>query len=274
MMRRMARMPSGSPSFAEVVDALQEIAPLELAAEWDNVGLLLQPKARPGTVARVLLTIDLAPGVVAEAVQARADLVVAYHPPIFQPWRRISAQDPQQQAVLAALAAGLPVYSPHTALDAAAGGLADWLIEALLGGQVPENLGGCGEGDFGRVATLPRATTLGALLPAIRRHLGVDHLQVAQPAGGMRHRVRTVAAAAGAGGGVLRGVAADVWLTGELSHHDARAAVAAGTAVVCAGHSNSERGYLRVLQRRLRAPFGRSLDVRLARVDRDPFTPA
>jgi len=73
----------GSPSLAEVADILREIAPLELAAEWDNVGMLLQPKARPGRVARALLTIDLTDAVAAEAVKARADLVVCYHTPIF-----------------------------------------------------------------------------------------------------------------------------------------------------------------------------------------------
>ena len=45
-----------APTFAEVIDILHEIAPLELAAEQDNVGVLLQPKSRPGRVRRVLLT--------------------------------------------------------------------------------------------------------------------------------------------------------------------------------------------------------------------------
>jgi putative NIF3 family GTP cyclohydrolase 1 type 2 len=83
--------------------------------------------------------------------------------------------------------------------------------------------------------------------------------------------VRTIAVAAGAGGGVLRSVQADVFVTGELSHHDALAAVAAGTSVVLAGHSNTERGFLRVLQKRLRSAFDGDLDVRLAKSDRDPF---
>lgn len=268
-------MPRGSPSFAEVLDALQEIAPLELAADWDNVGLLLEPVERHGPVARVMLTIDLTLAVVEECVASRADLVVAYHPPIFRGLQRLSASEPQQRAVLAALRAGLSVYAPHTALDAAAGGVADWLAEALLVGRPPANFGGCGDGDFGRVAELSRATTVGALLPAIRRHLGVESLRVALPGAGRRHAVRTVAVAAGSGGSILRAAPhADLWLTGELSHHDALAAVAAGTAVVCVEHSNSERGYLRVLQQKLRAPFGKTLDVRIAKRDRDPFTVA
>ena len=64
---------------------------------------------------------------------------------------------------------------------------------------------------------------------------------------------------------------ADLWLTGEMSHHEALAAVRQGTAVILAEHSNTERGYLKVLQRRMRRAFGRRLEVRVARADADPF---
>ena len=259
-----------APSFAEVLDILHELAPLELAAEWDNTGLLLQPRARPRPVARVLLTIDLTEAVVAEAKRARADLVVAYHPPIFTPLRRLVHEDGKQRAVLLAAAAGLPVYSPHTALDAAPSGIADWLAEAVLGGESPAELRPCGDGEFGRVVVLERALSFRTLLQRLKRRLSVRTLQVAQPAR-VRSTVRSVAVAAGAGGSVLRGTPADVFVTGEMSHHDALAATAAGTAVVLAGHSNTERGYLRVLKKRLAGAFGRDLDVRIAVADRDPF---
>jgi len=259
-----------APSLAEVLDILHEIAPLELAAEWDNVGLLLQPQAKPGRVRRVLLTIDLGDAVVAEAKRARADLVVSYHPPIFQPLRRLRHDEPKGRTLLLAAAAGLPVYSPHTALDAAPSGLADWLVEGVLGGTVPNELRPCGEGEFGRIVQLGRSLAMSALLQRLKRHLGVRHLQVARPAKSSRG-VRTVAVAAGAGGSVLRGAPADVYVTGEMSHHDALAAVAAGTSVVLAGHSNTERGFLPVLRKRLLAAFQGDLEVVLARSDRDPF---
>jgi len=259
-----------APSLAEVVDILHEIAPLELAAEWDNVGVLLQPN-RAGRVARVLLTIDLTEAVVAEAKAARSDLVVSYHPPIFAPLKQLGHGDPRQRVVLTAIAAGLSVYSPHTALDAAPSGLADWLVEGVLGGDAPKELRPCGEGEFGRVVDLPRAVPFAALLQRVRRHLKVKDLQIASPAKAAKN-VRTVAVAAGSGASVLRGVAADVFVTGEMSHHDALAAVGAGTTVVCAGHSNTERGFLPVLRKRLVGEFGRALDVRVSKADRDPFT--
>lgn len=259
------------PSRAEALDVLQEIAPLELAAEWDNVGLVVAPrKERP--IARALLTIDLTDAVVDEAIAMRADLVVAYHPPIFQGIKKLDAADARQRAALRAFAADIAVYSPHTALDAAPGGIADWLCEGLALGKAPEQVEVCGDGEFGRVLELNKATTVGALLPRVKKMLGVKSLRVAHTKAGDKHEVRRIAVAAGSGGSVLRGARADMWLTGELSHHDALAAVARGACVVLGEHSNTERGYLRELKKRVSQPFGKSLDVRIAKSDADPFT--
>ncbi len=259
-----------APSLAEVLDILHEIAPLELASEWDNTGLLLEPRQLRGGVARALLTIDLTEAVVTEAVKMRADLVVAYHPPIFQPQKRLCRADGRQRALLAAIAGGVAVYSPHTALDAAPGGIAEWLAEGVLGGAEPADLRPIGEGEFGRLVELAAPLPLPAMVRRIKRRLGVRQLQIARPARPAA-AVATVAVAAGAGAGVLRGVRADVWLTGELPHHDALAAVAAGTTVLLAGHSNTERGYLRVLRSRLARAFGKDVAVQVAKSDRDPF---
>ena len=46
----------------DMIGVLEDVAPLELAEDWDNVGLLLEPKAK-ATVRRALLTIDLTPAV-------------------------------------------------------------------------------------------------------------------------------------------------------------------------------------------------------------------
>lgn len=258
------------PSFEEVTDLLCEIAPLELAAEWDNVGLVVAPKS-PRTVASVLLTIDLTEAVVQEAKKLRVDLVVAYHPPIFQGIKRLDESDAKLRPALRAFGLGIPVWSPHTALDAAPGGIADWLVEGLLAGGEAKALESCGDGDFGRVVELPASTTVGALLPRIKKLLSVRALRVAHTAAGARHRVKRIAVAAGSGGSVLRSARADLWLTGELSHHDALLATARGAAVVLGEHSNTERGYLRVLQKRMAQAFPKILRIHVSRADADPF---
>lgn len=259
-----------APTLDELLDLLHEIAPLELAAEWDNVGLLLRADAARDQVAKCMLTIDLTEAVVKEAEQFGADLVVSYHPPIFKPMARLDVADATQRRIVRALLAGFAVYSPHTALDAAPAGLADWLVEGAVGEAVPEAVHTVGEG-YGRFVELSKPIAWSGLIERLKQQFGVDHLQVARPAKAPS-KLRSIAVAAGAGSGALRGVPADVYITGEMSHHDALAAVASGISVVLAGHSNTERGFLRILGKRLTSEFGRELQVRVAKGDRDPLT--
>ncbi len=124
-------------ALGEVTALLEKLAPLEYAESWDNVGLLLEPaedRAQPGAppdVRRVMLLVDLTERVLEEALAHGVDLVCAYHPPIFEPLKRLRAVAPNERIALAAARAGLAIYSPHTALDAAPGGVNDWLAEAL-----------------------------------------------------------------------------------------------------------------------------------------------
>lgn len=110
---------------------MDAIAPPSLAQDWDNVGLILgDPTA---VVRRVLVCIDLSPRVVEEAIRGKFDFVVAYHPLIFKPIARVRADSTGTDASAFRCArAGIAVYSPHTALDAAEGGTND-VLAALAG---------------------------------------------------------------------------------------------------------------------------------------------
>src|SRR3954463_5857253 len=117
---------------SEVIALLERLAPLDLSEEWDNAGLLLEPigaAARP--IERVFLCIDLDEIVLDEAIERGADLLIAYHPPLFRGLKRLRARSPEDRVLLPGLDAKLAVYSPHTALDAAEGGLNDWLARAF-----------------------------------------------------------------------------------------------------------------------------------------------
>ncbi|HEX8796096.1 MAG TPA: Nif3-like dinuclear metal center hexameric protein, partial [Polyangiaceae bacterium] len=75
-----------------------------------------------------VLTIDCTHEVLHEATDAGANVaIVSYHPPIFAAQKRFVAGS----IAYAAARAGVSVYSPHTALDAAAGGTNDVLADAL-----------------------------------------------------------------------------------------------------------------------------------------------
>ncbi|MEM1107368.1 MAG: Nif3-like dinuclear metal center hexameric protein [Planctomycetota bacterium] len=117
---------------SQVISGLRGVAPEALAEPWDKVGLHLGDPEQ--AVSKGLLCIDLTEAVVAEAVKKGCELIVAYHPPIFQPLTGLTDDGPwTQRRVLAAARANLAVYSPHTALDAVRGGVCDWMCRLIAG---------------------------------------------------------------------------------------------------------------------------------------------
>lgn len=114
--------------------ALEAIAPARRAESWDNVGLLVGAGDR--AAGRIVLTIDLTERVLDEARAVGANAIVAYHPPIFAPLKRLTDRAPKERLVLACAQYGIAILSPHTALDAAPGGVNDWLADGVGPGRV------------------------------------------------------------------------------------------------------------------------------------------
>jgi dinuclear metal center YbgI/SA1388 family protein len=269
---------AGAPKLEKVLAALEAIAPLSFAESWDNVGLLIPASHPARDVERVFLTIDLTEPVLEEALAARADLVVAYHPVIFEGKKRFLSERANDRVVVAAIRAGLPVYCPHTSLDVAPSGIADWLASGIGDGTVraieprrpsrPEEEGTVA--GLGRLLELALPRELDAIVHSLKSHLGVETLRVAKSEA-RRSAIRTVAVCAGAGGAVFeRAGAVDLLVTGEMRHHDVLARVAAGTHVILAEHTNSERGFLAGYAMRLEAlvPGVRTI---LSTRDKDPL---
>ena len=112
-----------------VIRVLEELAPPALAQDWDNVGLLLGDS--DAKVARVMTCLSVTPEVAAEAIAERVNLIVSHHPILFQAVRRLTTADSQGRMLLDLIAAGVAVYSPHTAYDDAAGGINEQLAAVL-----------------------------------------------------------------------------------------------------------------------------------------------
>jgi dinuclear metal center YbgI/SA1388 family protein len=237
---------------------LEDIAPLELAEEWDNPGLLIEP-LKNRNIEKVLLTVDLTEDVAREAVQKKAGAVVTYHPLFFGGVHCLDKSNPQARSAMRLIQNNIAVYSPHTALDAAPGGVNDWLA-GLFDGTVSV----CG---LVRVVKLNRPISFPMFGKTVRQQLKLKHVQIA-PAG---KTIRTVALCAGAGISALKEIKADCWLTGEMKHHDVLAAVQNGTGVILCGHTETERGFLPMFGKRLRRACGPEVQVVISKSDRAPL---
>jgi dinuclear metal center YbgI/SA1388 family protein len=114
---------------ADVADFLERFAPRELAAEWDNVGLLLGD--RSATIQRVMTCLTVTPDTVAEAQESGAHLIVTHHPIFFRAVKRLTCDTPEGRLLWALTSAHIAVYSPHTAFDNTDGGINDILARRL-----------------------------------------------------------------------------------------------------------------------------------------------
>lgn len=117
------------PDLQTLMDHLGRIAPLELAASWDNVGLLLGERGQE--VTRVMTCLTVTPASAAEAVREKANLIVSHHPILFKGAKQLTDGTPDGRILLPLLRAGVAVYSPHTAFDNAPGGINDMIASSL-----------------------------------------------------------------------------------------------------------------------------------------------
>lgn len=110
-----------------VLAALKKIIPLEYASDWDNVGLLVEPSGIV-FVKNILLTIDLTEKVLDEAISNETNLIIAYHPPLFKPFKSLTQHSWKERIAVRCIENRIAVFSPHTALDAIKGGINDYLL--------------------------------------------------------------------------------------------------------------------------------------------------
>jgi dinuclear metal center YbgI/SA1388 family protein len=109
----------------DIAEKIEKIVPLKLAQDWDNVGLLIGNPQR--NVKKILMTIDITKDVLAEAKKLRTNLIISYHPVIWDGIKKINGEN----IVYDLIGADIAVFSIHTALDSVIGGVNDGLAEII-----------------------------------------------------------------------------------------------------------------------------------------------
>lgn len=258
------------PTLNDVTAALRQIAPLQLAADWDAVGLLVG--SRRETCERVMTCLTLTADVAEEAAREQADLVVTHHPLPFRPIARITDDTPYGRVLLTLLSAGVAVWSSHTAWDSAAGGINDQLANLLgLSGVRPilphPEMPAAGTG---RVGAALDDVSVGQLATRLATALAAAGCQVA---GDTSRAAGTVGIVCGSGGEMLGDLIAagcTTLVTGEVRLHTAAEASASGVAVIAVGHHASEHFSMAELGRRLKAEVG-GLTTWASQAETDPL---
>ena len=206
----------------DISRAIEQVAPLELQESYDNAGLQCGDPRQE--VKRVLCCLDITEAVVEEAERLGCQLVVSHHPLIFGGINRI---DPTSgyvsRTLIRAIRSGISLYSAHTNLDKAEGGVNHRLAERLGLCDV-EAMSECGV-----VGNLPVALPAAELLSMLCEVLGAgclnsnwgDYMAAHQQADG-EVMIKRLALCGGSGAEFVseakqRG--ADAFLTGEMRYH-------------------------------------------------------
>ena len=113
----------------DITNYLEELAPTALQESYDNAGLLVGDPTRGLTGA--LITLDITPEVLDEAIETGANLVIAHHPVIFGGIKKLTGKDMEEQVVIKAIKHDIALYAIHTNLDNVSDGVNRRLAEKL-----------------------------------------------------------------------------------------------------------------------------------------------
>jgi len=255
----------------QVCDVLARLCPPELAESWDNVGLLLgDPQI---AIARIMTCLTVTDETVAEAVAGQASLVVSHHPLPFRPLARITTATPEGRCLLRLAAAGIGIYSPHTAFDSAAEGINQLWASALklteiapltIPADAPPTTG------TGRCGKVAAGTTLAVLAGQVKQFLKIDRVQLVGRPDRVVERVGVACGSAGELHDAARQAQCDCLITGEARFHACLEAQATKLSLILVGHYASERFGVEQLAERLQREFP-LMTVWASRDERDPL---
>lgn len=255
----------------DLAAAMERVAPLRLAADWDNVGLLVGD--READCRRVMTCLTISDSVVEEAVEKRVDLIVAHHPLPFQALKRITTDTSYGNYLWRLISNRTAIYSAHTAFDSAESGINQQIATGLSLQDVKplEPLAEKPEWGAGRFGGLPQKLSAAELARLAGEVTGAGSVKLV----GRRDKsVSRVAIGCGSGGSFLRAAAkagCDALVTGEANFHGCLEAEALEIALVLVGHYASERFAMEWLAGHLQAEFPTCL-VWASESEKDPIS--
>ena len=198
----------------EIINSIESVAPRSAQEEWDNSGMQVGDTGRD--IQSVLLTTDVTPDVVDEAVMRGCQLIISHHPLLFHGLKQVCGQTPQARTVERAIRHNIAIYSAHTNLDSVPGGINTRLAQ-MLG---LTDIRALAENGLGAIGSLPAPITYTEFLSRVRETLSATHVRYTRPA---KEPVQAIALCGGAGAEFIEMAieqGADVYLTADCKYHE------------------------------------------------------
>ncbi len=248
---------------SQIIKVLESNAPLTLAEEWDNCGLIVGDS--DAMIAKALVCVDVTPAVVEEAVKNGCNLIVSHHPVIFGAIKRIGQDDLTGKIIMQAVKNDVNIYCMHTNLDCVTGGINSKLAVEL--GLIDRD----GKDCCWRTGKLNKPTSLRELVDKIVAITGEKHVRTA---GDLDANIDVVGICSGAGGRmdelideVLVPHGVQVFITAEVKHSLLLTLKDKAISLIELGHWTSERIAKNIIYDWLQG----SIEVEKSQRDADPY---
>lgn len=215
----------------DVLDALEEFAPLPLQESYDNAGL--QVGLTEVQVSGALLCLDINEKIIDEAINLGCNLIVSHHPLIFHKLSKLTAKSMVERCIIKAIKHDITIVSMHTNIDNAQGGVNYKIAEKLnlknirtLGKtktiEVTSNNGNTKivQATPGIIGEPSSPLAADDFIIQIKRTFGVECVMCNQL---IRREIKKIAVCGGAGSFLLKDAItanADAFITGEMHYHD------------------------------------------------------
>lgn len=218
----------------DIINIIEKEYPKNLASEWDNVGLLAGKDTNE--IKSVLVTLDITPDVVDEAVKMNADLILSHHPLLFGGVKSFREDNEKMNMYVKIIRNNISVYSAHTNMDTAPYGINQRLAELFNFSDIEVLEDETGLGRIGNIKEI----TLKDFCKVVKEKLNTPGLRVA---GNLNSTIKRVAVGSGSCGDIIpialkKG--ADVMITADMKYHIAIDSVDNGISVIDAGHYPTE----------------------------------
>jgi len=251
---------------------LNEIAPESLQESWDNCGMQIDMGRE--SVERILVCLEITKDVVNEAIEENVDLIVTHHPLLFHSIKQIDKNTVIGSYLIDLIFTGISVYSSHTAFDTADGGNNDDLANRLGLLDITQMKPNTGKEEraMGRMGYLPRPMSLSSFADVL--------VQVLEYGGSLRISgdadkiISKVGLCTGAAGEFIEDAAlcgCDVYITGDVKHHEAQMAKEMGLCLIDAGHFGTEHLFRKNMATQLREKINDRVVIIESKIDLNPY---
>lgn len=240
----------------EVLVLVEDIAPLDFAESWDNSGLQIGDKNKK--IGKITIALDPDLDTIDYCIKNKTDLLITHHPLFFSNLKSINYQDPKGLIIYKAISNDLCIYSAHTSLDSANGGLNDYFLEKI--GFVPDTAISPLDKDdqlagLGRISKNHDNLSGIEIANKIKKNLNIKNLRIV---GDTDLVSPNIGVCTGSGASLMDKafyMGAKVYITGDLKYHEAQNALEKGMCVIDAGHHGSEIIACELFKKRLDTMF-------------------